>query len=550
MDGEFKKFSPPRITHTPGLTTKTWSKGLSEHWIQSGNAYHLALNLDYPPAFENSLSLVYEVNSSKHGDLSLGGQPIHNNFSNPSLKTSSLRILALIHSGSNWNNKDIWNLNSDTYFLNIEKGSNKPIIFNGLFRTEVRNADVPETHAAIHDFNKTVDGIQIAEIDNVRLDNKRKDHIQVLELKNSQTKSHGLNFIETRDSCKNQNTYFDSVSINNEWALVGSSNYCGTQHIAYPSFLAFHKKNGQWQFHSKIQDPKIKSTEDDFFNIDNHIQNDSLFVASVQGVYVFHLIDGQWHFKQYIEPPTKKSFSNFTVKDDWMALGFTDYSEDDKSNGEVWMYRNKGGQWLHHSVLKPEIGHGNDEFGENLSLSNNYLAVSAPDLKPENNHQAKGGIHMFQYALGRWQSKQTIRIPNTPKDNIEFRHFSNFRFELSGNNLYINDAGIKHKTQAFKDLPDLPEFADGMGGILHFKKQGGDWRFIKTIKPNHRFAQINQHMATHKGHLYFITTDTDIFDLPVKRLHHYRPRGRSTSVLLKPFQIIDANHPKKANSDH
>ncbi|MCA9632398.1 MAG: hypothetical protein KC766_32315 [Myxococcales bacterium] len=148
--------------------------------------------------------------------------------------------------------------------------------------------------------------------------------------------------------------------------------------------------------------------------------------------------------------------SAIAVRNEWLAVG--DYLEGDlgAEPGAVHLYRREASGWTFRQSIGPEGGVASSRFGRAVALSDDYLAVGAPERNTDTTKTA-GVVEMYALAGGVWTYQQTLTA-SAPQADSQF----GYAVAISDETLFV--------VSRFDS-----QFASQAGAVHVFERSGGAW---------------------------------------------------------------------------
>ncbi|MGV6816602.1 MAG: cadherin-like beta sandwich domain-containing protein [Thiotrichales bacterium] len=251
----------------------------------------------------------------------------------------------------------------------------------------------------------------------------------------------------------------------------------------------FKQAGGQWKHHQLLQPPA--ALENGRFGFSLAMDGSVLAIAELNGidgsltgggVTVYEREDVQWTLKKSIfsRGASDRFASNIAISGDLLAIGAFDYDGECKiaipDPGEVSIYERKNGDWIEQSTLYASNGDGGDRFGFSVSLSNDFLAVSAicedsSRFNPQANDATQAGsVYLFKRNGNQW-----TEITQLKASDAEAHDLFGSRLQLMGENLIVTapledtqarDAGAAYQFSAANNWAEkrLIRAIDGKSG--------------------------------------------------------------------------------------
>lgn len=107
------------------------------------------------------------------------------------------------------------------------------------------------------------------------------------------------------------------------------------------------------------------------------------------------------------------------ISGDWLAIGdpLADYGNND--SGAVYMYHREGKRWTGPQVLHPHPVGDRLYFGQSISISGTRMAVGAYGYSAGETTPGSGRVELFELDAGQWRGTASVE-PETPAPNANF----------------------------------------------------------------------------------------------------------------------------------
>ena len=231
------------------------------------------------------------------------------------------------------------------------------------------------------------------------------------------------------------------------------------------------------------------------------VDNDLL--AASGAVYIYRKVGGVWGAPLRLKASnlggTDKFGISVTLSEDGNTLVVGSDLEDsdgsgaDNNNignsGAVYVYKFTGGSWSSATRLKADNPGNNDEFGFDISLSDdgNTLAVGATEEDsdgsgPDNNIIGNSGaVYVFNFTGGSWSSATRLKADNVGQND---------RFGIS---VSLSGDGNSLAVGAFLEDSDAQgvdnNAAANSGAVYVFRYSGGVWNTPTRLKADNISSQ-------------------------------------------------------------
>lgn len=241
-------------------------------------------------------------------------------------------------------------------------------------------------------------------------------------------------------------------------------------------------------------------------------------------VYIFRRVGNTWQQEAYIKPRDPKALALFgwhvALDDEVLVVGapgvFSVFpgdpiNDDSPNQGAAYVFRYDGSTWVEETVLQASNGEPSDQFGFQVSVNDDYVAVSAvgeasgvggdaPDPL-DNTKPMSGAVYVFEYQEGTtWQETAYLKAgapdgPLTPPvfpDCFEFFECEGDRF---GTRVALDDetlvvgAYLEDSAANQVDGDAVNNAARNAGGAWVFRRDGeGNWAQEAYLKPSNAEA--------------------------------------------------------------
>ncbi|MFA8344422.1 MAG: hypothetical protein ACEPO8_15715 [Rhodothermaceae bacterium] len=179
--------------------------------------------------------------------------------------------------------------------------------------------------------------------------------------------------------------------------------------------------------------------------------------------YIFELKEGKW--KQVVKlvaderVPDSKFGCSVAISGDRVVVG----ANAANTTGCAYVFEKAGDKWTQKALLKADNGKANDKFGGNVSISGDYIIISAHDTDLKGISNA-GVAYIFEKEENDWQQKVKLETENINKN-------SNFGWavSISGNWAAVGGARVSAAGK---------EFA---GAVSLYERENGKWVLRKTL---------------------------------------------------------------------
>lgn len=304
-----------------------------------------------------------------------------------------------------------------------------------------------------------------------------------------------------------------SVSISGDTMVIGAiredsdGNTPGTDtHTNSGAAYVFRRVAGSWSQEALL---KASTVEDqDLFGVSVSISGDTIAVGAREedggadnsgAVYVFRRNGMMWEQEAYLKPDVigANDFFGVTVSlsgdglavgalhEDSNATGVDGEPMNDSAmdSGAVYMFRRTGTNWRPEAYLKASNTDPIDRFGINLSLSGDYLAVSA--TYEDGNGESEGGdnstaesgaVYVFHRTGEGWSQQAYIKASNVGSDD-------SFGSGVAlHDDLLVVGAFSEDSSASGVGGNEADDSAQNSGAVYVFRRDGTDWPQEAYIK--------------------------------------------------------------------
>ncbi|MFG0286375.1 MAG: GC-type dockerin domain-anchored protein [Phycisphaerales bacterium JB039] len=190
---------------------------------------------------------------------------------------------------------------------------------------------------------------------------------------------------------------------------------------------------------------------------------------------------GGWVFRQKLtppdDPPVNSEFGNaVAISDDWVFVAAHFDKSLGQHSGGVYAYRRDGEQLIFtQKLLAPDPG-GVPEFGADISVSGDWLAVGAP--RSTRRTTGQGVVHLFERSGEDWVWRQ------------EVTHAEPFLDDYLGARLQLFEGTLVAGAPRQRT-------AHGLGSAYIFKQApDGNWREATQLEPDRGTSPFGDAVAT------------------------------------------------------
>jgi len=159
-------------------------------------------------------------------------------------------------------------------------------------------------------------------------------------------------------------------------------------------------------------------------------QVDSLSKAGA--VYVFRKHKGSWRYEDKIISPTPADDDNFgralAIQGDTLVVTARKEKSTANDVGAAYIYRYKGGRWVHTEKLTASDPAAGAYFGQSVAIQGNRLAIGARNADPN----GAGAVYLFRRTADGWLEFAKV----TPPDGVSDDQFG-FTVAMVGNEMAV-----------------------------------------------------------------------------------------------------------------
>ncbi len=257
----------------------------------------------------------------------------------------------------------------------------------------------------------------------------------------------------------------DGVAISGNYAVVASKLYDGKNKTDIGSVDFYQHDGNVWVFKQKILNPEGVAASE-AFGSSLAIEGSKLLIgasgvnAGKGSVYYYEFDGNNWGYKQELDSSQVSlaagQGNSLSLSGNWAVVG-ADSHEPGGNVGAggavVWKYN--GVIWEEFQVIAATDNDAGDQFGYSVSISGNYLAVSA--ISDDAAGVNAGAFYIFEFSSNTWSQKHKF----TPSATSGLGE----SISISGERLAVGSP------------------ADNSGkGVVHFYTfDGVNWVFVQTV---------------------------------------------------------------------
>jgi hypothetical protein len=295
------------------------------------------------------------------------------------------------------------------------------------------------------------------------------------------------------------------VSMFGDYAAIGTPSF---EHHSYlggiqtrnsGAVYIFQNIGGYWHEYQFLE--ASDRDTNDAFGYDVSINGNFMVVSAINegwkdgfqfsgAIYVFENICGKWTQIQKIISPDRNTTDNFGasvfMSEKFLAVSATGEGNDSNNTnlrpyaGAVYIYEKSGNKWVYSQKIVASDRDSFDAFGYDISISGNYLIVSAPykDKDLFRRNQAKkdkaGAAYIFENIKGQWCETKKVTATQQAKNDFFGRSVS----------IYGDYAVVGCSNDDY----DVYEknFLSESGSVHVFHRNNGKWNHIQKICASNR----------------------------------------------------------------
>lgn len=224
----------------------------------------------------------------------------------------------------------------------------------------------------------------------------------------------------------------------------------------------------------------------DRFGYDIALYNDTLVVGAFNkdntggndygAMYTFKIepLGTPWSEQQIIVPADGSAYDYFGVSVDInenaIVVGASGYDNNtDISHGAVYVYHHNGVEWYQHQILIATPTQQDSQFGINVAIENNIIAVGATTY--DNGTDTDSGVvYIFEQELGSWVQKEMLMGTGS------------IASDQFGTSIYLKNNEIL--------VGGIYSELDGVGGgaVWNYEKMNGMWQLKNIFYDNSSYT--------------------------------------------------------------
>lgn len=295
-----------------------------------------------------------------------------------------------------------------------------------------------------------------------------------------------------------------SVAMDGDYAVLGAPENGGG------SVYIFQRSAGSWAHAQTLVAPDAQSDDNFGYSVDingdyvivgapneDHDTAGTTFLSRSGSAYIFERNNvGLWEFKQKLIDENREFGDEFgnsvSISGNYAVVGAI-YEEDDASSppaankfnaGSAFIFeRDEVGVWNFIKKLVAPDRAQNDNFGNSVSISGNYIVVGARaedhnNLSNGGNQSAAGSAYVFERIEESWTFTQKLVAP----DRASSDNFGN-SVAISGNYIII---GAYREDEDASSPPGATKADAGSAYIFNFDNNSNNYVFAQKLVANNR----------------------------------------------------------------
>jgi hypothetical protein len=228
-----------------------------------------------------------------------------------------------------------------------------------------------------------------------------------------------------------RDSFGGSVSINGDYAIVGAKGDDNINGTDAGAVYIFHWNGSSWEQQQKLI--ASDGSADDRFGCSVSINGDYAIVGAYDdeekgeksgSAYIFHWDGLSWGDEKKLTASDGAEYDYFgcsvSINGDYAVVGADGDDNDNGTDaGSAYIFQKVGTEWVEQETLKSDDGAADDNFGDSLSISGDYVIIGAygDDDKGENS----GSAYIFHWNSTEWEQQQKL----TASDGAANDYFGN-----------------------------------------------------------------------------------------------------------------------------
>ena len=235
-----------------------------------------------------------------------------------------------------------------------------------------------------------------------------------------------------------------SVSIYGNFAILGAPEDDDNGDESGSAYI-FHFDGANW-----VEQQKLTASDgavDKYFGTAVSIYGNYAVVGAIGddyngfntgSVYIFHYDGTSWTEQQKIIASDGLESDNFgdavSIYNEYIVVGAYGDDNNGASSGSAYIFHYDGSSWVEQQRIQANDGAANDVFGCSVSIDGNYIAVGASG--DENTWRRSGSAYIFNFDGSNWVFQQKI----TPSDAF-LDDFFGISVSISGSRVLVGSYG-------------------------------------------------------------------------------------------------------------
>jgi hypothetical protein len=266
------------------------------------------------------------------------------------------------------------------------------------------------------------------------------------------------------------NLFGNSVSVNGDTAVVGSSNDDNSGGQDAGSAYVFVRSKGVWTEKQRLQASDAANV--DLFGSTVSVDGDTVIVGApaddnsggqdAGSVYFFVRRNDVWAEQQRIQAHDTSSGDAFgnsvSIDGDTAIVGaFLDDNSSGSNAGSVYIFVRRSDVWIEHQRLQASDSSAGDIFGNSVSIDGDTFIVGAY-LDTNSGGQAAGSAYIFTRRKNVWTEQQRLQAS-----------------DASATDLFGNSVSISGDTVVVAADEDDNSSGQGAGSVYVFTRRRNVW---------------------------------------------------------------------------
>ena len=230
-----------------------------------------------------------------------------------------------------------------------------------------------------------------------------------------------------------------TVAISGDYIIAGAHDDDDNGEDSGSAYI-FHREGSVWSQQAKLT--ASDGTEHDFFGYAVSISGDYALIGTFRSAaYIFHRDGGAW-IQQTKLPSNGAYYSDFgqavSISGDYALVG----ADDSASAGSAYLFHRDGSTWTEQAKLLASDGEDGDCFGCTVAISEDYIAVGA--FCDKDNGETSGSAYIFHREGSSWTQQAKLLASDGAQED-----FFGSTVSISGDYIVVsacNDAIYSRRT--------------------------------------------------------------------------------------------------------